>query len=103
MKLAYVNGDCGYYTTGNTFETYSVTDAGITVLIEFTYNEGIANVKTDNELACQLPGILGAAHLIACVNITILKYFDEDNCFYHEGFLDEDGNSIERELEVLAI
>ena len=99
--VKHVGGDCGCFTTGNTFDEFGL----------FFNEEHIATLKVtyendEKKTSCELtmhsetfiPGCYGDFHMIASIMSTVMHHFTSDHEFYQDAFQDEDGNPIAHAL-----
>ena len=97
LTIRHINGDCGPFLDGNTYDAVAVLDNGEPVAtVCYFYNPG--TIRTRVEIDCHdlervalLPGVHGHLHLLSLVTKTILEHFTEDHEFYCDAFADEDG------------
>lgn len=95
LTLAHVSSDTGFFTTGNTFEEYVVKQDGtpqVSVRFEYAQDDsGDLTVKVSGNRD-RLFQVGNDVQLLTAVLTTLSNSFGEDSSFYHEAFIDSEGD-----------
>lgn len=104
LTLAHISTDLSYDITGNSFDEYQVKlDDKPIATIRFEYNELNETIICTGD-SSMIPNCTSNSHLVASVNMQLIKGYNEDHSFYHEQFYDsETGESKEIELVILPL
>lgn len=98
LTLEHIDGDCGNFTTGNTFDLLAVMNGDKQVAtVKLSYEDDskeFALTCSDIDHA-SARFIANDVYLIACVTATLMRAFTEDHEFYCDVFYDEEGNKRE--------